>query len=622
MSRSRVRVLPDEIANRIAAGEVVERPASVVKELVENSVDAGASRVRVRLEGAGKRRVAVEDDGEGMSREDALLALERHATSKIESAEDLEAISTLGFRGEALASIPAVCRFRLITRSADDTEGTEIRAEGGRVVSVEAVGAPRGSTVEVDDLFYNVPARRKFLKGDATELRAAVETVTQLALVHYDVGFELRSEERSLLALPPDQALEERAQELVGAQLRGGLHWGRATVAGMDFVLAFAAPHEGRGHRRGVRLFVNGRPVQDRLLFGALMEGYRGLLGAGRYPVALLWLQVSPEAVDVNVHPAKREVRFRDGGAVFRWVAGQTAEALAGVPRAAGPKGSPNPATVPDPLPAERTASEPSPRPEARRVAEAVAAHAARNRRAGGEQPRPWRPAPLPRVPNSASSSFRQGRGGLIPEAGREGFGMLRPRFGNLRYLGAFDATYLLFEDADGPDLVVLDQHAAHERILYEAFLDRAEGAGSAIQPLLFPATLECAAAEMAAFEERREDLDALGFAVEAFGPTTLVLRAAPAALAPGAAEAVIRDFLSAGDFFGQAVGPRERREAGARRAACSAAVKARAVLVASEIEALLERLDGLKNPSHCPHGRPLLLRLSRKDVEGMFHRR
>ncbi len=335
----KVRVLSAEVANRIAAGEVVERPASVVKELVENALDAGARRVRVWLESAGKARVAVEDDGEGMGRDDALAALERHATSKLVSADDLDRIGTLGFRGEALPSIASVSRFRLLTRPEGAAEGTEVVAEGGRIVSAEARGAARGTRVEVADLFFNVPARRKFLKADATELRACVEIVTQLALAQPEAAFELRSGDRVLLAVPPDQPIEERVREVVGAEAPTGIHWARAESGGWGYALAFAAPHEGRGHRKGLRLFVNGRPVQDRLLLRALMEGYRGLLESGRYPVATLFLQVPPEEVDVNVHPAKREVRFRDEGRVFRWVAGRTAEALSAAPWA-GPGGS------------------------------------------------------------------------------------------------------------------------------------------------------------------------------------------------------------------------------------------------------------------------------------------
>jgi len=598
--RRKVRVLPDEIANRIAAGEVVERPASVVKELVENAVDAGAGRVRVRLEGAGKRLIAVEDDGEGMGREDALLALERHATSKIASAADLDTITTLGFRGEALPSIASVSRMRIVTRPAEAAEATVVRVEGGKVVAVEAAGAPPGTTVEVADLFFNVPARLKFLKGDATELRHCVETVTQLALVHFDVGFELRSQGRVSLAVPPGQSLEERAAQVAGAEAPGGLYWARAEADGRELTFAFAAPHEGRGHRRGLRLFVNGRPVQDRLLVRAVTEGYRGLLEKGRYPVALLWVEMPPDEIDVNVHPAKREVRFRDEGRVFRWVAGFVAESLAGAPWLSR-----------DAMPA---ASDPPRRPELERVAEAVARYADRvsvggagrapvpsaGRRGGGGAGRPRMGGPPPVAATQPALRFDE---------------PCRGPYDGLRFLGSVEATYLVFQGPDRRELVILDQHAAHERVLYERFLG--QGGARGAQRLLVPVTVECSPAERAAFEERKDALSALGFRVEPFGDTALAVTETPADLPAAAAEAVVRDILGA-----DPAEVAEGHDALARRAACAAAVKARRALDASEAEALLRALSAARHPSHCPHGRPLAVRLGRKELEGMFHRR
>ncbi|GAB4256502.1 DNA mismatch repair endonuclease MutL [Deferrisoma sp.] len=599
--RRKVRVLPDEIANRIAAGEVVERPASVVKELVENAVDAGATRVRIRIEEAGKGLVAVEDDGEGMTRDDALLALERHATSKILGAEDLDRITTLGFRGEALPSIASVSRMRIVTRPPEADEATEIRVEGGRLVSVEAAGAPRGTTVEVADLFFNVPARLKFLKADATELRHCVETVTQLALVHYDVGFELRSQGRVLLAAPPGQSLEERTAQVAGAEAPRGLHWARSGEGDRGLTFAFAAPHEGRGHRRGLRLFVNGRPVQDRLLVRSVTEGYRGLLESGRYPLALLWVEIPPDEVDVNVHPAKREVRFRDEGRVFRWVAGFVAESLARAPwLEAG-------------APAEKDAGPDAPRPELGRVAEAIEGYARRAGSGGGAPVRAWALRPAP-----ARGGAGTPRPTPPPPPPPSGFRFEEPRRGpyeGLRFLGAVEATYLVFQDVEGRELVVLDQHAAHERVLYERFL--AEGPARPVQRLLVPVTVECSPTERALFEERRELLEGLGFRVEPFGESALAVTETPAELPAAAAEAVVRDLLAAGPDV-----VAEGRDAVARRAACAAAVKARKALDASEAQALLSALGRCRHPTHCPHGRPLVVRLGRKELEGMFHRR
>ncbi|MDW7709517.1 MAG: DNA mismatch repair endonuclease MutL [Deferrisomatales bacterium] len=641
---ARIRVLPDEVANRIAAGEVVERPASVVKELVENAVDAGGRRVRVRVEGAGRRAISVEDDGCGMGRDDALLALERHATSKLAAAEDLERIGTLGFRGEALPSIASVSRLRLLTRAEGDPEGTEVRLEGGRLVSVETRGAARGTWVEAEDLFYNVPARRKFLKGDATELRNVVETLTQLSLAHCGVGFELRSGNRVLLALPPDQSLEDRAAEVVGAEAPAGLRWAQGEADGWGFTLAFGAPHEGRGHRRGMRLFVNGRPVQDRLLFRALLEGYRGLLETARFPVALLWLRLPPEEVDVNVHPAKREVRFRDESRVFRWVAGRTAQALAeGAWAGPGRRREPGCETVGEEPPVGgsgtppswgRAAGEGAPppgrgrdAPAATRVAEALQDYA-RRAEARGMAPRPPPPFGSFRTVSGGAGAGGGSRhddgvpGEGVPVDAGTGAGPFR----GLRYLGAFDATYLLFEDPGSRELVLLDQHAAHERVLYEALLDDAAGRPGApkTQTLLLPVTLECSPGELAGWEERRDALAALGFRTEAFGPAAVAVREAPAGLPVEAVEAAVRDLLGAeAAAWGGVPGFEEggRREALARRAACAAAVKARACLDPSEVGELLARLETLRHPTHCPHGRPLLVRLTRRQVEGMFHR-
>ncbi|MDF1554891.1 MAG: DNA mismatch repair endonuclease MutL [Deferrisomatales bacterium] len=605
-----VQVLPAALANQIAAGEVVQRPASVVKEAVENAVDAGARRVRVTLRGAGLEEIVVGDDGQGMGREDALRSLERHATSKIRVAQDLDDIRTLGFRGEALPSIAAVSRLRLRTCPAGQGSGTEIRVEGGTVAAVEEVAAPPGTELRVADLFYNVPARRKFLKNAATEQRNVVAVVTQQALVHFDVGFELRTETRALLTVPPDQSLEERVAEVVGAEAPGGLFWHRVEGDGLTLWFAFAAPHEGRGQRHGLRLFVNQRPVQDKLLVRAVLEGYRGLLESRRYPVALLWLQVPPQAVDVNVHPAKHEVRFRDEGQVFRRVAGAVAAALAGAPwLGAGPAtGDPGEA-APWREPARSGVDYRD------RVADALGAYA----RSGGE---------------GSASQWLQERGGNrgLGGVGRVSAPQLRPqslglepapsRFGGLRYLGAFDATYLLFEDGGRRELVVLDQHAAHERILYEKLSGARDRSSPRSRALLLPVVLECSAEEWAGAEALAEVFAALGFEVERFGSASLKVASVPVGLEAGAVEPVVRDLLAAAELVEPGEDLARRLDAAAKRAACAAAVKARARLEPSEVAALLRDLEGLRNPTHCPHGRPLLCRLPRGEIEARFHRK
>lgn len=606
-----VQVLPAALANQIAAGEVVQRPASAVKELVENAVDAGARRVRVALRGAGLEELVVSDDGEGMARADAVRALERHATSKIRTAQDLDAIHTLGFRGEALPSIAAVSRLRLRTRAVGQEVGTEIRVEGGAVVGVEDVAAPSGTEVCAADLFYNVPARRKFLKSAATELRNTVAVVTQQALVHFDVGFELRTENRSLLTVPPDQSLEERTAELVGAEAPGGLFWHRAERDGESLWFAFGAPHEGRGQRQALRLFVNQRPVQDRLLVRAVLEGYRGLLETRRYPVAVLWLTVPPQEVDVNVHPAKHEVRFRDEGGVFRRVAGAVAEALAGSPWL-GTRATVGPLATAADAATQRPDVRPMIDSYRERVAGALNAYASG---AGG-------------VP-----SIGERGGGYRTESGRTA-ALVAPRrqaldfaaaaspFGELRYLGSFDATYLVFEGAERRELVLLDQHAAHERILYEALsLGPSRGVPRS-QPLLLPVVMECSAEELAGAEALAEVFAALGFVVERFGGNCLQVAAVPTGLGDGPVEPVVRDLLAAADLAELGGALSERLDAAAKRAACAAAVKAKTRLEPSEVAALLGNLEGLRQPTHCPHGRPLLLRMPRSEIESRFHRK
>jgi len=618
---NKIHLLPEELSNKIAAGEVVERPASVVKELVENSIDAGASHVRVELNGAGKAAIIVEDDGEGMSGEDALLSLKRHATSKIQSADDLSRISTLGFRGEALPSIASVGRVELITKEDGGDIATRILVEGGEVKEVSEVGAPKGTRISIEDLFYNIPARRKFLKADATELRNVVEVMTHLALIHHNIGFELKTESRLLLSLPTGQSLADRSAEVSG--VKGGLYWRAEERGGMRLTFAFAAPHEGRGHRRGVNLFVNRRAVNDKILFRALMEGYRGLIESGRYPVAMLWLDLPPEEVDVNVHPAKREVRFVDEGKIFRAVLLHVAEALAEAPWVVEGENS-----------APKYFSERYPeevRGGAGRVEDALEGYAAKIAQGGGGYGGSgdgYRGGYRPPSTAKAGNLYKEGEGLPFGGGGISGGGVeaipagreMETPYGSLLYLGAFDATYLIFEAGAKRELVIFDQHAAHERVLYEKFLD-----GYSSSPgisLLVPIVLECTPGELSALEEREELLKHLGVRAERFGGNSISIVEAPSSLKAAEVELMVRNLL--GGESPQTTGDpiKDIAEPLCARAACAAAVKARRVLDETEVRALMTRLGSLKNPTHCPHGRPLLVKLSRERVEGLFHRR
>jgi DNA mismatch repair protein MutL len=619
MAKNRIQVLPDEIVNRIAAGEVVERPASVVKELLENSIDAGAGNLSIRLQEAGLSRIVVEDDGCGMSRADAVLALKRHATSKITSHEDLEKISSLGFRGEALPSIASVSRVTIVTRESAAQSGTKLRVEAGVVTGCSDTGAPAGTLVEVEDIFFNTPARRKFMKSAPTELRNILETVSNLALIHPGIGFSVESEGRPLMILPPGQSLSERAEELSGAS-PGSLYFANAGHEGRKLTFGFAAPHESRGHRRGIRLFVNRRAVNDRILFKALTEGYRGLLEQGRWPVALLWLELPADEVDVNVHPAKREVRFRDEGAVFRWVAGSVAEALSSAPWVRSGVSS---VEVPDSVD-ESPFGYGGAAPGSGRAAEALEDYARRALKPGGER-------------SSFYSGGGYGRGGSgraepakldfsarpVEEESRsaspEETGAISSPFGELRYLGAFDATFLLFESGDRK-LVIVDQHAAHERILYER-ISAAKIVGRG-QPLLVPMVVECSAAEIAGFAEREELLEALGIRAELFGGQSLSLTEVPAGVSGAEGVEILRDVIGGDSFDSGEPEGGGREEKLFARAACAAAVKAKMALDRSEVVALMGDLSAARNPSHCPHGRPLVVTMGRAQLYSLFHRK
>ena len=592
----RIRRLPDALVDQIAAGEVVERPASVVKELVENAVDAGARRVRVEVREGGRDFLAVGDDGCGMSRSEAVLALERHATSKLATAEDLTRIATFGFRGEALPAIASVSRLRLRTRAAGEGEGTELEVDHGRASAPRAAGGPVGTRIEVAELFGAVPARRKFLKAASTEWTHVADWLARAALARPDVHFDVLREDRPAWSWPATAdrlariaaVLSEReAEALVPAELeREGLRL-RAFVSRPD------------AHRRsaeGLYLYVNGRPVRDRLLRHALLEAYRDLLPRGRFPTAVLELEVPPEAVDVNVHPAKWEVRFADPQSVHRAVSATVRRAIEArawlVPAAVAP----SPAWA-DTAPPRAGALWPAPLSE----------------RPGAEDgPSDWIFAARAAAPAPGSAA---------PV----------PRFADLRVLGQLLGTYLVLEDKAG--LLLLDQHAAHERVLYERMRAAWLAGGVERQLLLVPAPVELEAASRAALEAAGDALEALGFELEPFGQGAVLARAVPALLADedpaslvrGLAEELTSGALAAGE--GGAVGPASVRlvEAADRvfaSLACHAARRAGDVLAAAEQRALIEALDAIPWAPTCPHGRPVAVPFPLAEIERRFGRR
>ncbi len=602
MPMNRIRILPDQLVNRIAAGEVIERPASVVKELIENSLDAGATRIAVELGAGGRSLVRVEDDGCGMNPDDALLALERHATSKIAGAADLDRIATLGFRGEAIPSIAAVSRFSLAS-SADPAEGgVRVVVEGGRVLGVEGVARPRGTTVEVRDLFFNTPARRKFLHAPETELRHAVETVTAAALARPDVGFSLKHGGRPLLEAPPVADLADRFRALDRRRVKAPVarfeeRTGSITVKG----LLSAGAGSGRA---ALTMLVNGRPVRDRLLVGAILrvlrEGGAGMTGAR----VVLMVELPPEEVDVNVHPAKAEVRFARARQVF----GAVERALrSGVAAAQG-------------------------RVEVHRLGVAGPGRGPAGERGYG-QPAPGQPPPVreaalfPHPVYSSPPAEAPGapapddEGPATPPA-RSGARAGAPDTPFGRLIGQYRASFILLEDEHG--LVIVDQHVAHERVLYDRIRAQLAGAAAPSQRLLEPVLVEVGEARAAAVAGVAALFERAGLEVDRFAPDTVRISALPPELDREGAARLVEDVLDRATGLD---GVPERaaellEEELAAGLACRAAIKVNHPLGPEKQRALLMDLARTENPHRCPHGRPIILRLSQEEMERRLGRR
>jgi len=566
------------VANQIAAGEVVERPASAVKELVENALDAGASRVEVALERGGKRRIRVADDGCGMSREDALLCLDRHATSKIEHASDLRGVRTFGFRGEALPSIAAVSRLTLETREEEDATGTRVGADAGGIVAVDDVARRRGTTVDVRNLFFNAPARARFLRSVAAETRAVSEALATLALAHPTVAFTLTSDERTLLEVPAARDLPERVAQLWPGPEVGTLLPLTSVEAGIRVEGLAQRPDAARPGLRRLHLFVNGRPFRSPAVVRAAERGYRTTISHGVRPWIFLRLEVPEGDVDVNVHPAKAEVRFREPARVEAAVEAAVRSALEGEESAATfdrPMG----VTVPPAL-AVREA------PPAREAQMALFAPAPAGAPAPGEPPA----TPLPTLPG------------------------VRPRL--WQALG----TWILAETRDG--LLLVDQHSAHERVLYERLMRAFGRGGQEGQRLLFPLTLRLGAAECALVEELSGLLARAGFEVEAFGADTVLVRAVPNPHPWFDAERAFREMiheLTHGSELVRSAGNQHERIA--KTFACKAAIKAGQRLSEPEMEELFDQLFATELPHHDVHGRPTVVRLTRTELERRFSR-
>ena len=598
----RIRRLPTELANQIAAGEVVERPASIVKELVENALDAGATRVVVTVELGGKRLVRVEDDGEGMTPAEAALALERHATSKIRRLEDLAAITTLGFRGEALPSIASVSHLLLRTRARGTSRGTELRVSGGVVASTREVGAPEGTTLEVTDLFYNVPARRKFLKSDGAETTQVSRLVTQLALGNPGVGFTLTSGPRRLLQCPPAASLADRLFQLYKS--RSDLVEVRKAAAGLrvtGFVAALAGP--GQGPVRGPQtIFVNGRVVKDRTIAHAITHAYSTATIKERSPEVHLFLEVPPDRVDVNVHPTKAEVRFLEPSLVHEVLRRALSEALGH---------GPAPDLTLDGVAGSGALRQPGSSGPA--PATAMGATGAGGRwHPLGETPRGGVPAGGSEYPQPLRDLVREVRPAAVEVAPVAADRPLLP-------LGQFRDTFIIAIDDDG--IAIIDQHVAHERVLFEQVMEQLTAGSLESQRLLTPIIIELPPAERQALAAHGPALERLGFDVEEFGGDSVRIAAVPALVPPAACETAVRALAQDLDGLDQGSAIDDALRRIAATTACHAAVKANDHLTPEKMVYILDELRRTAHSSVCPHGRPVILRLSRREIEKRFER-
>jgi len=583
----RIRVLEPEVANQIAAGEVVERPSSVVKELVENSLDSAASEIRIQANRGGIGEIRVADDGEGMDRQDLLLALERHATSKLSRLEQLASLRTLGFRGEALPSIASVSRMRLESSPGTSGEGVGVRVEGGRAFPPEVVGHPRGTTVMVRSLFFNAPARRKFLRSEGTEADHIADVVSRAALAHFDRRFTLTTDGKVVLDAAPAADRKERIRQLFGQTLADRLiPFSRET--GAYRVSGFASlPEFTRATTRDLRIFINGRPIRDRGLLHAIGEAYHTLLPRGRHPFVLVFLEIPPERVDINVHPTKAEVRLADPRVMHETV--RLAIRIA----------------FDQERPVGRLRRF-APPPPTSGIGDQSAPPASTSLLDYGNPGAPSTLSP-PAMPTLNSPA------GLYDPSGSRGLGTMLP-------LAQYRESYIVATDAEG--LVIVDQHVAHERVLYEQILREAGRAQIQRQVLLFPLPIEVDPSQARRLAEGRGDLERLGFVMEPFGEFSFLVREAPALLGHADLPPVLRDL--ADDLQGSipARGLGKVWDRLAATTACHAAVKVNCPLTLEKMTYLLAELTRTESPMTCPHGRPILLRLNHKDLERNFHRR
>ncbi len=670
----RIRVLSDQVANQIAAGEVVDRPASVVKELLENALDAEATRIRVEVEAGGRKLIRVIDNGHGMIRDDAMLAFERHATSKIRSSDDLLAISTLGFRGEALPSIASIARLEMTTRARGETSGTFIQITGGKMHRVEDAGAPEGTTFTIRDLFFNTPARRKFLRAESTELSHVSALVTHYALAHPHKHFELHSGTHTLLLAPPVNSPADRVFQIFGADTLSQLlhvaaerHFDRAGLPepppwrrdddyqppdpGFLRVRGFVSkPALQKLNRNSIYIFVNNRLIRDRLVLHAITEAFRNIIPPTSYPVALLFLEMPPHEVDVNVHPAKTEVRFRQNTVIHDFVrdavrntllkARPTAQFLTAL-RASQPISSVLPSSEPiqeseyplkdsEPIPhnpevAAFNLTHPTPQPAPQPLPFALAENL-RYTFSPSVGPAAMPESPLPQA-TEAAAAIVPGRScghpqdheqheEPLPSGGQEA---TLASLASLKPLGQLRESFILAVNDEG--FWIIDQHVAHERVLFEKILREREVERVHRQRLLMPMLINLLPAQMVRFAEIANELDRNGFEAEPFGPQTIAVKAAPVGLDGARLERMLMEVLEQAGNSTQSENLETMRTRIAASIACHSAIKVNFPLDIQRMEWLLAELARTDHPTSCPHGRPIALRYSWKDIQRAFER-
>ena len=585
-----IKILPDNLINKIAAGEVVERPASVVKELVENSLDAGASEIYVDIEQAGKRLIRIIDNGDGMARDDAATAFERHATSKIASESDLESIRTMGFRGEALSSIASVSHVRMLTAQAGLSLGTLIELDGGVVKNVSDAAAPPGTSIEVKHLFYNTPARLKFLKSLGTEFSHIISAVSHQAMAHPAIRFRLTHNKKAVLDLPASSGTKERAFQIYGNEVSENLMEFSANRDSVRLSGLLAKPSYTRSDRTYQDFYINGRYIKNPSLSHALYDAYRDLLMRDRHPVAFIFIELDPSLVDVNVHPAKAEVRFRNQSQIHDLVRDVIREALRGV------SGS-------------------SSQPGADRVREAVADYLK-----SAEREIPPHPTLSPEGRGESGYPLLSGTSTEVRGGPTSPF----PRFPvspaqELYPLAQVHDSFIIAQSNDG--MALIDQHAAHERVLFEKLQDQYAVGKVPFQMLLIPVQMELGPAEKELLSEYLPELSKLGFVVEAFGGNTFVIKAVPALMTGGDYKKLLMDIFDELKVHGKSVQMDKLRDEVFSVMACHPAIKVHRKLDIREMERLIADLFSCRMPHSCPHGRPTVVRFSMDEIKKMFKR-